>query len=108
MYVPGLATTRGREFRLRDPASDCAAPLYPRSGLGSQFAFISLLPTFARPFTVQRGTLVAIDVDGCRPEPARSVLEAYEQRTLRNAQAVQVEFTMPTTIEPEQRIHIAR
>lgn len=108
MYVPGWAAIRGREFRLRDPEAGCSAPLYPRSGMGAQLAFISLLPTFARPFTVQRGTLVAIARNGCRPVPARSVLEAHELRTLGGSQGVEVDFTVPTVIDPEPPVRIAR
>jgi hypothetical protein len=108
MYVPGLAGARGREYRVRDPAASCSAPLYARGGIGSQLAFISLLPTLARPFTVQRGTLVVIDRHQCRPEPGRSVLEAHELRTLRSTQDVQVDFVMPTAVEPEQPVRVAR
>ena len=108
MYVPGWATVRGREFRLRDPEAGCSAPLYARPGMGAQLSFISLLPTFARPFTVQRGTLVAIDRNGCRPVSARSVLEAHELRTLGGSQDVQVDFTVPSVIDPERPVGVAR
>lgn len=97
-YAVDQSGRAGHEFRLRGTRAGCSTPLYPRAQLGSQVAFIALLPTLARPFSVQRGTLVAIDRDGCRPDPASSVLEAYELRSQLTAVPVSLDFTIPSAI----------
>lgn len=107
-YTVDQGGRRGREFRLRDRQSGCSAVLYPRLNLRSQMAFVALLPTLARPFGVQSGTLVAMDDAGCRPDPAASLVEAYELRSQLSAVPLSVDFTMPSVIEAAPSIRLAR
>jgi hypothetical protein len=99
-YVPGLWRAQGHEYRLRDIRTGCSARLYPQSSLRGQIGRIALLPTLARPFTVQPTTVVAMVDGGCRPGPANAVVELHELRSRVQAVQVTVDFTMPSAVEP--------